>query len=94
MHERGAELVHVVAGQTVIEGRPEYRRGFLTALSERVRTEARVPTLVGGWLTTPDQVDTIVAAAQADLGILELEETDLEHQAEAAPAPQEAAALA
>jgi anthraniloyl-CoA monooxygenase len=94
MHERGAELVHVVAGQTVIEGRPEYRRGFLTALSERVRTEARVRTLVGGWLTTPDQVDTIVAAAQADLAILELEDTDLERQAEAAPAPQEAAALA
>jgi anthraniloyl-CoA monooxygenase len=94
MHEHGAELIHVVAGQTIIEGRPEYRRGFLTALSERVRTEARVPTLVGGWLTTPDQVDTIVAAAQADLAVLELEETDLERQVEAAPAPEEAAAPA
>jgi anthraniloyl-CoA monooxygenase len=85
MHEHGADLIHTVAGQTVIEGRPEYRRGFLTALSERVRTEARVATLVGGWLTTPDQLDTIIAAAQADLCVLELQASDLEPQVEAEP---------
>jgi anthraniloyl-CoA monooxygenase len=88
MAERGAQLVHTVAGQTVIGGEPRYRRGYLTALSTRVRTEARVPTLVGGWLTTPDEVNTIVAAGRADLCILELEETGLESEvtAEAAAA--------
>ena len=80
MAEHGAQLVHVVAGQTVIGGEPRYRRGYLTALSTRVRTEARVPTLVGGWLTTPDEVNTIVAAGRADLCILELEETGLESE--------------
>jgi anthraniloyl-CoA monooxygenase len=67
----------------VAGGEPQYRRGFLTALSERVRTEARVRTLVGGWLTTPDQVNTIVAAGRGDLCVLELERTGLEDQLEA-----------
>jgi anthraniloyl-CoA monooxygenase len=93
MAEHGAQLVHTVAGQTVIGGEPRYRRGYLTALSTRVRTEARVPTLVGGWLTTPDEVHTIVAAGRGDLCILELEETGLEREvtAEAAAAPAVAA---
>jgi anthraniloyl-CoA monooxygenase len=87
MAEHGAQLVHVVAGQTVIGGAPRYRRGYLTALSARVRTEARVPTLVGGWLTTPDEVNTIVAAGRGDLCILELEATGLEQEVTAeAPA--------
>jgi anthraniloyl-CoA monooxygenase len=84
----GAQLVHVEAGQTVAEGRPTYRRGFLTALSERVRMEARVPTLVGGWLTTLDEANTIVAAGRADLCLLELRETGLEDDLTAAPAAE------
>jgi anthraniloyl-CoA monooxygenase len=86
MAGRGAQLVHTVAGQTVIGGEPRYRRGYLTALSTRVRTEARVPTLVGGWLTTPDEVNTIVAAGRGDLCLLELEETGLEREVTAEPA--------
>jgi len=66
----GAELVHVQAGQSVPDGRPEYRRGHLTELSDRVRNEARVPTVVGGYLTTTDEVNTIVAAGRADLCVL------------------------
>jgi anthraniloyl-CoA monooxygenase len=82
--EQGCDLVHTVAGQTVPDDRPEYRRGFLTALSDRVRTEARVPTLVGGHLTTLDDVNTIVGAGRADLCILDLPRSGLE--AELAPA--------
>lgn len=74
----GAELIHVEAGQTVAESAPEYRRGYLTTLSDRVRSEAGVPTLVGGYLTTPDEVNTIVAAGRADLCLLEPPETELE----------------
>ena len=80
MAEHGADLVHTVAGQTIAEDRPEYRRGFLTALSDRVRTEARVPTLLGGYLTTPDEVNTIVGAGRADLCILELVPSALEQE--------------
>jgi anthraniloyl-CoA monooxygenase len=84
----GAQLVHVEAGQTVAESRPTYRRGFLTALSERVRMEARVPTLVGGWLTTLDEANTIVAAGRADLCLVELRDTGLESELTAAPAAE------
>jgi anthraniloyl-CoA monooxygenase len=67
----GAQLIQVEAGQTVAGGWPEYRRGYLTTLSDRVRSEAAVPTLVGGYLTTLDEVNTIVAAGRADLCLLE-----------------------
>jgi anthraniloyl-CoA monooxygenase len=79
--EHGCELVHVVAGQTVPEApQTDYRRGFLTPLAERVRAEARVPTLVGGYLTTPDEANTIIGAGRADLCLLDVPETDLERQ--------------
>jgi anthraniloyl-CoA monooxygenase len=71
MAAHGVDLVHVRAGHTTATSRPEYRRGYLTTLSDRVRNEARVPTLVGGYLTTPDEVNTVVAAGRADLCVFE-----------------------
>jgi anthraniloyl-CoA monooxygenase len=76
--EHGCDLIHVEAGQTIHDDRPQYRRGFLTALSDRVRNEARVPTLVGGYLTTLDEANTIVGAGRADLVLLDLPETQIE----------------
>jgi anthraniloyl-CoA monooxygenase len=76
--EHGCDLVHTVAGQTVHDDRPEYRRGFLTVLSDRVRNEAGVPTLVGGHLTTLDDVNTIVGAGRGDLCILDLPASNIE----------------
>jgi anthraniloyl-CoA monooxygenase len=78
MRQAGADLIHVEAGQTIHDDRPEYRRGFLTALSDRVRNGARVPTIVGGHLTTLDEANTIVAAGRADLVLLHLPETEIE----------------
>jgi anthraniloyl-CoA monooxygenase len=79
--EHGCGLVHVVAGQTVPEApQADYRRGFLTPLADRVSAEARVPTLVGGYLTTPDEANTILGAGRADLCLLEVPDTDLERQ--------------
>ena len=78
MREAGADLIHVEAGQTVHDDRPQYRRGFLTALSDRVRNEARVPTIVGGYLTTLDEANTIVGAGRADLVLLDLPDTEIE----------------
>jgi anthraniloyl-CoA monooxygenase len=76
--QHGCDLIHVEAGQTIHDDRPQYRRGFLTALSDRVRNEARVPTLVGGYLTTLDEANTIIGAGRADLVLLDLPETQIE----------------
>jgi len=78
MAGHGVDLVHVRAGHTTATSRPEYRRGYLTTLSDRVRNEAGVPTLVGGYLTTPDEVNTVVAAGRADLCLFEPPPTPLE----------------
>ena len=74
----GCDLIHVEAGQTIHDDRPQYRRGFLTALSDRVRNEADVPTLVGGYLTTLDEANTIIGAGRADLVLLDLSDTQIE----------------
>ncbi|MFL6121910.1 FAD-dependent monooxygenase [Actinophytocola sp.] len=76
--DHGVDLVHVRAGHTTATSRPEYRRGYLTTLSDRVRNEANVPTLVGGYLTTPDEVNTVVAAGRADLCLFDPPPTPLE----------------
>ena len=68
----GCDIIAIQAGQTTIEGEPAYGRGFLTQLSDRVRNGTGVPTLVGGYLTTSNQVNTIIAAGRADLCILEV----------------------
>ncbi|RLK54787.1 FAD-dependent monooxygenase [Actinokineospora cianjurensis] len=70
LHAHGTDLVHVRAGHTTPDFRPDYRRGYLTTLSDRVRNEAGIPTLVGGYLTTLDEVNTVVAAGRADLCVL------------------------
>ena len=61
-----ADLVHVAGGKV-----KEYRRGHLTAASDRIRSEAHVATMVGGYLDTLDAANTIVGAGRADLCILE-----------------------
>lgn len=67
LKERGCDLITVQAGQTTPEGEPAYGRGFLTPFSDRIRNEAGIPTLVGGYLISSDEVNTILAAGRADL---------------------------
>jgi anthraniloyl-CoA monooxygenase len=70
LKEHGCDLIQPLAGQTVPDGAPSYGPGFLTRYSDRIRNEAGVPTLVGGYLTTVNEVNTILAAGRADLCIL------------------------
>jgi anthraniloyl-CoA monooxygenase len=70
LKEHGCDLVQPLAGQTVPDGAPTYGPGFLTRYSDRIRNEAGIPTLVGGYLTTMNEVNTILAAGRADLCIL------------------------
>jgi len=66
----GADIVDVSAGQTVPEGKPVYGRQFQTPFSDRVRHEARVPTMTVGNISSPADVNTILAAGRADLVVL------------------------
>ena len=71
LREAGADLVHVATGQATEGAAAEYRRGHLTAFSDRIRSEAGVATMVGGYLDTLDAANTIVGAGRADLCLLE-----------------------
>ena len=67
----GCDLLQVTAGQTTAATRPDYGRLHLVGWSDLVRNQAGVPTLVGGGLTTADQVNTVLAAGRADLCLLD-----------------------
>ena len=68
----GCDLIQVLAGQTIPDPvSPTYGRGFLTPLSDRIRNEAGIPTLVGGYLPTTNDVNTILAAGRADLCLVD-----------------------
>jgi anthraniloyl-CoA monooxygenase len=71
----GCDLLHVVMGQTIWEGRPDYRRLFGVPASDRIRNEAGIPTIATGNITTADDVNTILAAGRADLCVLGLPAT-------------------
>jgi anthraniloyl-CoA monooxygenase len=67
----GCDIIQVLAGQTTMDGEPAYGRGFLTSLSDRIRNEAGIRTIVGGYLTTSNEVNTILAAGRADLCLMD-----------------------
>ena len=80
MKEHGADIINVFAGQNTIESRPRYSSCFLTPFSDRIRNEARVPTMTGGNISTTDQVNNIVAAGRADLCIMEPPRLNVHHR--------------
>jgi anthraniloyl-CoA monooxygenase len=71
----GCDLITVQAGYTVPDDpipwqMPPYGAGFLTPLSDRIRNQVGIATLVGGYLTTANQMNTILAGGRADLCLL------------------------
>lgn len=73
LKERGCDMVEALAGYTVPGADMPYGRGFLTPLSDLIRNEAGIPTMVGGYLTTSNDVNTILAAGKADLCIMSVD---------------------
>ena len=63
----GADIIHVSTGQTTDNAEPVYGRLYQTPYSDRIRNEARVPTIAVGNVTEADQVNGIIAAGRADL---------------------------
>jgi anthraniloyl-CoA monooxygenase len=66
----GCDLIQPLAGQTTPDATLPWGRGFLTPLSERLRAEVGIATLVGGYLTTTNEANTILAGGRADLVIM------------------------
>jgi anthraniloyl-CoA monooxygenase len=67
LRDHGCDLIEVLAGQTVLGAMPPYDPYELISYSDRIRNEARVPTLAFGPITTVDRISTIVAGGRADL---------------------------
>jgi len=63
----GCDLIDVSTGQTTADAEPMYGRMFQTPFSDQIRNEGGLATMCVGAITTPDQVNTIVAAGRADL---------------------------
>ncbi len=63
----GADIIHVSTGQTSPNANPVYGRMWQTPFSDRIRNEARIPTIAVGNVTEADQVNSIIAAGRADL---------------------------
>ncbi|WP_394822007.1 bifunctional salicylyl-CoA 5-hydroxylase/oxidoreductase [Pendulispora albinea] len=70
LKERGADIIDVSTGQTSIYAQPVYGRMYQTPYSDRVRNEAKIPTMTVGNITSADQVNTILIAGRADLCVL------------------------
>ena len=93
----GCDLIHVVAGQTTARSRGSYGRYFLASHSERIRAAAGIATLVGGRITSSDEVNTVLAGGRADLclvdlpGLAEFDERARQRAAAATVAPATAA---
>ena len=66
----GCDIVDVSGGQTSPKARPHYGRLYQTSFAERIRLEAKVPTMTVGAISTPGDVNAILAAGRADLCLL------------------------
>jgi anthraniloyl-CoA monooxygenase len=65
--EAGCDLIDVSTGQTTPDAEPIYGRMYQTPFSDQIRNDANIATMCVGAITSADQVNTIVAAARADL---------------------------
>jgi anthraniloyl-CoA monooxygenase len=70
LQHRGCALVEVTAGFTTPRFTPHLDPYYLTVLSEQVRNECSIPTMVGGDITTVDRINTLLGGARADLCVL------------------------
>jgi anthraniloyl-CoA monooxygenase len=63
----GCDLIDCSTGQTVPGQKPVYGRMYQAPFSDWVRNEVGIATMTVGAVTTPDQVNTLLAAGKADL---------------------------
>jgi anthraniloyl-CoA monooxygenase len=67
LKEAGCDMIDCSTGQTVPHQKPVYGRMYQAPFSDWVRNEVGIATMTVGAVTTPDQVNTLLAAGKADL---------------------------
>jgi len=67
LKEAGCDLIDCSTGQTVPHQRPIYGRMYQAPFADWVRNEVGIATMTVGAVTTPDQVNTLLASGKADL---------------------------
>ncbi|MEO1242670.1 MAG: bifunctional salicylyl-CoA 5-hydroxylase/oxidoreductase [Pseudomonadota bacterium] len=65
--DAGADIIHASSGQTVPWQKPVYGRMWQTPFAEFIKQTVDIPAIAVGDITLPEQINTIVAAARADL---------------------------
>jgi anthraniloyl-CoA monooxygenase len=63
----GADMIDCSSGQVSKRQQPVYGRMYQTPFADRIRNEARIPTIAVGAIFEADHVNSIVAAGRADL---------------------------
>jgi anthraniloyl-CoA monooxygenase len=67
LKEAGCDMIDCSTGQTVPHQKPVYGRMYQAPFADWVRNEVGIATMTVGAVTTPDQVNTLLAAGKADL---------------------------
>ena len=66
----GIDILTVSTGNVVAGARPDADGLFQTPFSDRVRNEAGIPTMTVGNISSPDQINDILARGRADLCVM------------------------
>ena len=67
LKEHGCDAINVSSGQTTPDAKPIFGRMWQTRFADRIRHEAKIPTIAVGNIASGDHVNTILAAGRADL---------------------------
>jgi anthraniloyl-CoA monooxygenase len=67
LKQAGCDLIDCSTGQTVPQQKPVYGRMYQAPYADWVRNEVGIATMTVGAVTTPDQVNTLLASGKADL---------------------------
>jgi len=65
LKEAGCDMIDCSSGQTVPHQKPVYGRMYQAPFSDWVRNEVGIATMTVGAVTTPDQVNTLLASGKA-----------------------------
>ncbi len=67
LRDHGCDAINVSSGQTTPDAKPIFGRMWQTRFADRIRHEAKIPTIAVGNIASGDHANTILAAGRADL---------------------------